>query len=84
MTVAEAAFKATVRTLVTVGIYPGPVQIRRALGRRDGSQTINGRQMRWRGEVLSALGWTDRFAGRRWRGERHRYIPPTGWQGRLT
>lgn len=60
MSGAEARFKAAVLALVWQGIYPGPVQIRRELGRPDGSQTINGRQTRWRAELLRALGWTAR------------------------
>lgn len=60
VTPAEATFKGAVRGLVADGIYPGPVQIRRRLGRSPGSQTINGRQMRWRADVLLELGWTAR------------------------
>ncbi len=57
MTKPEARFKAAVLALVWQGVYPGPVQLRRELGRRDGSRTINGRETAWRRSVLRGLGW---------------------------
>lgn len=57
MSEAEACFKQAVTDLLDEGIYPGPVQIRRRLGRPEGSQTINGQQMKWRAEVMEKRGW---------------------------
>lgn len=81
-TPSETRLKAVVIWLVTVeGIYPGPVQIRRRLGKPDGSRTINSQQMKWRTEVLRACGWRRR----RWpTHRRHRWVPPKDWGGRLT
>lgn len=80
MSQAETIFKAAVLILVSKGIYPGPVQIRRQLGRGSGSQTINARQMRWRAEVLELLGWAYKFDVKK----RHAWTPPASWQGKMT
>ena len=58
MTRPEARFKSAVLALIWQGIYPGPVQLRRWLGRTDGSRSINGRETQWRREVLRSRGWT--------------------------
>ena len=60
MTRPEARFKSAVLALIWQGIYPGPVQLRRWLGRTDGSRSINGRETQWRREVLRSRGWTER------------------------
>ncbi len=78
MTLAERRFKDAVRLLVRVGVYPGPVQLRRLLSRDEGSQTINGRETRWRAAELRRMGWRKR----RWpHRHRHSWIPPAGWHG---
>jgi hypothetical protein len=81
MTPAERRFKAAVRALVREGVYPGPVALRRWLGREEGSQTIDGRETVWRRAVLNQMGWTER--GIRWRVMGYRaWIPPQSWKGR--
>ena len=73
MTPAEGRFKSAVLALVWDGVYPGPVQITRRLGHERPCQTINGREMTWRAEVLRELGWT----ARRWpHRRRHTWVPP--------
>ncbi len=73
MTPAKRRFRLTILALVDRGIYPGPVQIRRALGRTDGSRTINSRETEWRREFLFALGWQER---RHPHNRRHSWIRP--------
>lgn len=75
MTRAEERFKGVVWALVRDGVYPGPVQIRRRLGRDPGSQTINGRETGWRAEVLRGLGWTARAWPHHYR---YTWVPPGG------
>lgn len=73
MTPAKRLFRLAVLALVDRDVYPGPVQIRRALGRPDGSRTINGREMEWRREFLRTLGWK----ARRWpHRRRHTWVRP--------
>ena len=77
MTPAERRFKNAVRLLVKIGVYPGPVQLRRHLGRAAGSRTINGRETLWRRAVLRQMGWKELP----WPlGGRYRWIPPRSWK----
>jgi hypothetical protein len=73
---AETRFKLVVLTLVNLGIYPGPQAVRKALGRGwrsprsasaecPGGRTLNGRETRWRRELLTGLGWKERPFGHR-------------------
>jgi hypothetical protein len=73
---AETRFKLVVLTLVNLGIYPGPQAVRKALGRGwrsprsasaecTGGRTLNGRETRWRRELLTGLGWKERPFGHR-------------------
>lgn len=80
MTLSEVKFKQAVLLLVSKGIYPGPVQIRRILNMNPHCQTINARQMQWRAEVLKDLGWTYQFNAKK----RHAWTPPPAWRGRMT
>ena len=77
MTPAERRFKSAVRLLVKIGVYPGPVQLRRQLVRDEGSQTINGRETSWRRAVLRQMGWKER---RHPHTRRHSWIPPRSWK----
>lgn len=55
MTKAEEKFKQTVRDLHKEGIYPGPTILNERLhGHR--SNSINGRETRWRREIMKELG----------------------------
>jgi len=56
MTPAEFRFKAVVAALLSVGIYPSPGRIERALGRHV-KHNLNGRQCKWREEYLASRGW---------------------------
>ena len=63
-------FKSLVRRLIDEGVHPGPKNLRLARGlswnyRISGHRNINGRQTRWRNEVLQELGWTKH--NNRWR-----------------
>lgn len=81
LTEAELRFKLAVTSLVLQGVYPGPVQIRRHLGREPGSMTINGRETQWRRELLTSFGWFERSHPAK---RRHSFVPPLDWHGRLT
>lgn len=80
---AETVFKLTVRYLVQEGIYPAAKACFRYLGydhwwHRD---SLNGRQCRWREEVLEELGWT--YVGvhvRKGRWSARSWDPPVGWK----
>ena len=50
MTPAEMRFKRVVRNCLLDGRYPGPVVVLRMLGQH--ATNLNGRQLRWRAEVL--------------------------------
>lgn len=56
MTTAEARFKAAVRAIIGRGEYPSPGAIQREQGRTV-THNVNGRETRWRSEVLLASGW---------------------------
>jgi hypothetical protein len=56
-TPAEQRFKLAVIRLVLQNEYPSPGNIERALGRHV-THNINGRECRWRREVMTAMGWT--------------------------
>jgi hypothetical protein len=58
MTDAEAQFKAIVVHVIRMGSYPSPRRINdlRAHLSRD-KDMLNGRENRWRGEILGILGW---------------------------
>lgn len=82
MSPAEIRFRVIVVILVARGVYPGPAAIRKALGTHEtcGSSlqhSLNGRECRWREDVLVRNGWT-------WTGERPRsWQPPESWTERV-
>ena len=73
MTPAKRRFRLALLVLVDRDIYPGPVQIRRVLGRDDRIRSIDGRETEWRREFLRSIGWTER---RRPHTRRHSWIVP--------
>ena len=72
-------FKSVVVALVREGIYPSPTAIRLRLGRLQGCRSINGSETRWRRQILTELGWTERKYPHK---RRFSWIPPVGWKGR--
>ena len=59
---AKERLQAAVREIVARGLYPGPLAIHRELafaGHKHGAarHELNGREVRWRAEVLERLGW---------------------------
>jgi len=52
MTNAEFTFKRIVNRLIDLGTYPGPTAINRQLGRTGKLNQLNGRETRWRREVM--------------------------------
>lgn len=77
-TAAERAFKVVVIKLVSNGIYPSSGQIEKFLGRKV-SHNLNGRECRWRSQVLTELGWT--YVGRETEGSgRPSWTPPPPWK----
>jgi hypothetical protein len=65
VTPAETRFKEVVAELAASGVYPSPNAIRKALGRpsrsdRNGGDVLNGRETRWRRQVLYERGWTEK------------------------
>ena len=80
MTPAEERFKAAVCRLVAAGVYPAPKAIRQALGletwrRLSGGYVLDGRQTRWRREVLRLAGWTE-YKGPHFSKPRFTWTPP--------
>jgi hypothetical protein len=57
MTEAEFDFKCAVIDLIDEGTYPSPTAITAILPRRQVTHNLNGREVRWRAEILTALGW---------------------------
>ncbi len=56
-TLAKMKLKLAVRRLIRDGVYPSPRMIDRELNRVT-RNNLNGRDCRWREEVLRELGWT--------------------------
>lgn len=55
---AEEKFKQIVRDLVALEIYPSPAAIMRQYNHQQvNNHNLNGRQVRWRAQVLQELGW---------------------------
>lgn len=57
MTPAEQKFKEAVYQLIDDLRYPGPVPILKIIGRSTARHSLNGRECRWRDQVLTGLGW---------------------------
>jgi len=60
---AKQRFQEAVRSCVDQGTYPGPLQISRERSKlfHEGLRArrmLNGREITWRAEVLTELGWT--------------------------
>ena len=71
---AEATFKQAVQDIITEGKHPSAVRILVKLGRKRNSGMINGRETKWRAEVLRELGWSlslDQY------GHPKKWVPPT-------
>lgn len=69
MNIAESKFKMRVRRLLTSGTWPGPKAI-------NGSRNLNGKQTRWRREVLEAEGYVKHPLTGRWGGRDRRKGAP--------
>ncbi len=65
MTLAEDRLKRAVVELIAAGVYPGTVAVCRRLGFSRLRPDLNGREMRWRAEVLEAAGWRHETEGSR-------------------
>ena len=96
MAPAEERFKNVVRYLVQEGVYPSPKAIRLEIS-DDGYRSrqlhnLNGRECRWRVEVLEELGWVHVTAGSPFliksrlytttRDCKRSWIPADGWEER--
>lgn len=55
---AEEKFKDVIRAIVLASQYPSPMIILAALGDTRRRHNLNGRQCRWRAEILREMGWT--------------------------
>jgi len=54
----EARFKAVIQAIIDAGIHPGPLAIGYALPNKIGNvRNLNGRESKWRREVLEANGF---------------------------
>jgi hypothetical protein len=53
---AEHEFKLAVCDLILRGIHPGPTKINCLLGRSHRRNEINGRESRWRREIMHVFG----------------------------
>jgi hypothetical protein len=58
---AESRFKLVVFSLVYFGFYPSPGRIERWLGHHV-RHNLNGRECKWREEVLTSFGWTHKWS----------------------
>jgi hypothetical protein len=55
---AKEKFQRVVEDLVSEGVYPSPKAILSILVGETKRHSLNGRQIRWRTEVLERRGWT--------------------------